>query len=361
MVQYSTIDLQDSGFFSALAYAPPAVNAILWGLSQTGVNLESAQALSASHWTDQTQSLMKQFLPGQTFYSKDFLNSFRVFVNSISGEVVFAFKGSDSITNFASDLSTIDQGFSQYDPIRAAADSLYSAMKANPQYGSYQYFADGHSLGGSMAQTFALEKTISGFGQNSLPIAPTSITKYWPTNFSTVAGAYDASTTVSFQNVALQGDAATALYSSFYQGTGSFYLGTTRWLINNPGLILGAVESIASSTNTVLASANAPAAAGCVVAVSALLNHRLAALIPAALAQLPAGTVTAPLGNDIPGIESIISGALQPFLSTLDKLDVTFNSDGTINLPSVFAGAKHKRITITIHRANRSEVNRQVR
>jgi len=63
MGDYSGINLQDAAFFSDLAYAPISLNAVLWGLTQSGVDLQSAQSLSMSEWTDQTQSLISQFIP----------------------------------------------------------------------------------------------------------------------------------------------------------------------------------------------------------------------------------------------------------------------------------------------------------
>ena len=96
MDNYSQINLQDAAFFSALAYSPVSLNAVLWGLTQSGVNFQSAQALSQSQWTDQTESLINEFVGGDSFYSGGGLSSFRLFVNSTTQQVVFAFKGSDT-------------------------------------------------------------------------------------------------------------------------------------------------------------------------------------------------------------------------------------------------------------------------
>jgi hypothetical protein len=192
-----TINLQDSGLFSALAYAPIAdLNSIQWGLnSQTNsAAFEAAELLNSNGWVDETVSLLGQFAATSklTFHDAQNDNEFRVFVNTITGQAVFAFKGSNNLNNFISDLSPTDQGATAYQSIEAGAVALFQAMNASGQFS--QIFADGHSLGGGMAQTFALQVGISGFGENSLPIPEGSQdnTAYWLSSPSIPGGGFAA-------------------------------------------------------------------------------------------------------------------------------------------------------------------------
>ena len=78
-------------------------------------------------------------------------------------------KGSDNLSNFQSDLA--NSGGSAWESISSNASDALTAVQSNPMYAGYQTMSDGHSLGGGMAQTFALENGLSGYGQNSLPIS----------------------------------------------------------------------------------------------------------------------------------------------------------------------------------------------
>jgi len=161
MSNYSGINLQDAALFSALAYAPSTfANSVLWGLTQSGVVLQSAQLLGLSQWTDQTQALSSENQVDA--YADGGLNSFRVFVKPATHQVVFAFKGSSAPTNFFSDLTSGDQGSSQYASIEPAAKKIDLSILNSPAFAGYTFFADGHSLGGGMAQTFALQIKIRG-------------------------------------------------------------------------------------------------------------------------------------------------------------------------------------------------------
>jgi hypothetical protein len=94
-------------------------------------------------------------------------NQFITFVNAATNQVVVAFKGSDNASNFQSDVT--DSGYSEWASVRSNADSALAQIKA--LYPDSEIMSDGHSLGGGMAQTFALENNLSGYGQNSLPIS----------------------------------------------------------------------------------------------------------------------------------------------------------------------------------------------
>lgn len=78
------------------------------------------------------------------FHHAASFNEFRVFVNSTRHEVVFAFKGlSLNLNNWRSDVSSNDQGATQYAAIESAAEQLYTTMSADSAYSIYQFIADG--------------------------------------------------------------------------------------------------------------------------------------------------------------------------------------------------------------------------
>jgi putative lipase involved disintegration of autophagic bodies len=74
----------------------------------------------------------------------------RVFVNDATKQVVFAFRGTDNLSNGVSDIK--DSGASAYREIHAAAKGSYGT--ASTDYSGYQIITTGHSLGGGMAQSF---------------------------------------------------------------------------------------------------------------------------------------------------------------------------------------------------------------
>src|SRR5271165_2727266 len=80
-------------------------------------------------------------------------------------------------------------------------------------HANYQITTDGHSLGGGMAQTFSVQNDLSGFGQNSLPIAPGSINA--DPDFRTQWETWKSDGN-SFGEVNASGDIATLWYSPLY-------------------------------------------------------------------------------------------------------------------------------------------------
>ncbi|MGB5080188.1 MAG: hypothetical protein WBO23_05535, partial [Burkholderiales bacterium] len=81
---------------------------------------------------------------------------FRVFFNDDTHQVVFAFRGTDNLINFSSDL--VDKGASEYAQLHTDANTALSSLDPeNPgavqKYRGYQILAVGHSLGGGMAQS----------------------------------------------------------------------------------------------------------------------------------------------------------------------------------------------------------------
>jgi hypothetical protein len=98
-------------------------------------------------------------------------NQFIVFHNDITKQVFVGFKGTDSISQLKSDL--MDDGAAQWASLKSAFESQLANIRTN--YADYEVMTGGHSSGGGMAQTAALENNLSGWGQNSLPIAQATI------------------------------------------------------------------------------------------------------------------------------------------------------------------------------------------
>src|SRR5450830_1475634 len=86
----------------------------------------------------------------KTVNTLDGTNSFTILTNG--NQAVFAFKGSDNISNFKSDL--IDSGGSAWKDIKPLAERELNLFKDS--HPNYEIMTDGHSLGGGMAQSFAL-------------------------------------------------------------------------------------------------------------------------------------------------------------------------------------------------------------
>lgn len=91
----------------------------------------------------------------------------RVFFNDSAGvnEIVMAFRGTANLGNWKDDFRSNGQdAYGTFFPdIVAAYDT---ALSDHP---SDKVFVDGHSLGGGLAQDFAVTKQLDGYGQNSLP------------------------------------------------------------------------------------------------------------------------------------------------------------------------------------------------
>ncbi|MGM9426007.1 hypothetical protein [Hydrogenophaga sp. MI9] len=96
-------------------------------------------------------------------------NQFQVSVNRETQEITFDFKGSDAWSNWKSDLG--NAGAAEFAKIQAKAQAAYEYLKDNPDYKDYRFATTGHSLGGGMAQSFALKNNLDAYVYNSLPIA----------------------------------------------------------------------------------------------------------------------------------------------------------------------------------------------
>ena len=161
--------------------------------------------------------------------SADGANSFTTFVDATTKQIVIAFKGSDNGSNWVSDLT--NNGGSAWESIEFQFEAVISAIEADPTLAGYQIMTDGHSLGGGMAQTAALEFGLSGYGQNSLPVSNTAITT--DAQITSLGGFANAlaiwqAAGNTFQETNDSGDPATIYY------TGLNYISTTVTTLENP-------------------------------------------------------------------------------------------------------------------------------
>ena len=101
------------------------------------------------------------------------VNQFGISINPETRQITFDFKGSDHWKNWVSDLA--NAGASEFAQIRDRAQAAYEALKNDARYKDYHFAATGHSLGGGMAQSFALRNGIDVYAYNSLPIARDTI------------------------------------------------------------------------------------------------------------------------------------------------------------------------------------------
>jgi hypothetical protein len=100
-------------------------------------------------------------------------NQFKVSINTETRQISFDFKGSDAWSNWKSDLG--NAGASEFAKIQEQAQRALEALKNDERYKDYRFAATGHSLGGGMAQSFALRNNIDAYVYNSLPIARETI------------------------------------------------------------------------------------------------------------------------------------------------------------------------------------------
>ncbi len=94
-------------------------------------------------------------------------NSFSVFINQQENQIAISFKGSDATSNWISDFA--NGGASEFAKIQSQAQVALETLQLS--YPDFQIIAVGHSLGGGMAQSFAVRNGLDAQIYNSLPIA----------------------------------------------------------------------------------------------------------------------------------------------------------------------------------------------
>ncbi len=211
----------------------------------TGINALTAAELSQAAYTPLAnyQSGTGPTLPsgwvavtsnGLSAASSDGTSQFITFVNSTTKQVVIAFKGTDNGTNLVSDLA--NDGAVAYSSIQSAATTALTGPNGILQQYStglgWNIMTDGHSLGGGMAATFAVENDLNGYGQNALPIAKASMTG--DSSFSTQLTTWQGNAT--FSDTVVAGDPATVYYGAqILNNSGDLYVGSIT-VLQNPNL-----------------------------------------------------------------------------------------------------------------------------
>jgi hypothetical protein len=316
------INLYNAGLFSALAYAPNGVgnaDSMAWALTQSPSTpvYQDAVTLQKEGWFDITAKVLKEFgfLP-DAFENGTTNTAFHVFENSI-GQVVFAFRGSTSpitsLTNWAADLTPSDEGFTSYEGIGPLAQALYTAMTTSGSpYASDTYLADGHSLGGGLAQTFAVLNSINGFAQDPLPISPGGVGLIQAKLGMTAITDYKAAH--SFQSEVLQGDVANADFA----GQTFAYTNVALWLNSSIAATENKlVNSLSSSWYSKIPLANSYTDIGLLRA--AINGHNLDSLNAQAAIQVsPDGTILSAGTADLPATQT----AIHNLIATLTSLPV---------------------------------------
>lgn len=289
----NAIDQQNAGLFSAAAYA--AINSVSDTDTQQVLNLGWNEVVVSGNPADQRNT--------------DGTSQFRIFVNSDTQQVVMAFKGSDTLADFQSDI--FNSGFSQYDSLHGKANAALTFINEN--FSGYNVLVDGHSLGGGMAQSFALENGLNGFAQNSLPVASGTIDKYFTLqgiNIDDALSAYKAEHV--FVGVNVSGDIATLKYSTIEH---QLYISTEVITLESPYVAL----ELAGSATSPLGIALFGYAAG--------KAHLLTTLNPLANAQIEAGDGAALPGSTINLLNSIAS--------------LTANKDGSYTISATDGSVYH--------------------
>ena len=242
-------------------------------------------------------------------------NSLTVFVNQTTSQIVIAFKGSDNASNFESDFT--NSGGSAWETMSPIFAQALANVQA--QFPGYDVMTDGHSLGGGMAQTAALEYGLSGYGQNSLPISQTAANDPAITLQGGLTSAINTwvGSGNTFNEVNNAGDPATLLYSTT---EGQAYLNTSTTTLDNPYV----AAELAGATLSEIPGLNGVGIA--LAAWGALESHSLITLINNLQAQ-QGGTT-----GDSPAANAAATQNANATVSSVEAATPTDNSDGSISI-----------------------------
>jgi Ca2+-binding RTX toxin-like protein len=299
------IDAQNAGLFSAAAYAPIG----------SATDKDSVAVINLGwHEISNFDSDIKQ-------KSQDGTAQYRIFVNDTTHEAVIAFKGSSTLADFQSDIQ--DSGWTQYQAIHD--DALAARNYLKDHLSKYKIYSVGHSLGGGMAQSFALEFNLDGFAQNSLPVSSGFIAKYFSNKIITdVVNLYKDDHKFVITNVS--GDIATLKYSTIEH---QLYIATETITLASPYV---AMEVLGAATGTY---------GGAVLfAYAGAKAHLLSTLNPLAAAQIKAGTGATPIDafssslNDISTIELTKDGIFKIATKDGEEFSISelVNGNGTVQV-----------------------------
>ena len=156
--------------------------------------------------------------------------AYRVFVNDTTGESVIAFKGSTpKLPAYARDWydDVAHAGRETYKTIDIDVGATVSALRDN-----YQVFTAGHSLGGALAQSTALDYDLPGYAFDSLPVSSellSDMAQSQGISSDQVLANYRSNNNFIVTNYGA--DIATAWFSNVWQGS---YLDPTPTTVPGP-------------------------------------------------------------------------------------------------------------------------------
>ena len=195
-------------------------------------------------------------------------NQFQVIANRDERQIAISFKGSDAASNWTSDIA--NAGAAEFAKIERQAQAALDALRADPNYAGYTFFAAGHSLGGGMGQSFAVRNGLDAYVYNSLPIAQGTIdgTYYGGAAGFAAARAQWAANGHAAYDVRTPNDIATFFFSTTNAGV---------YLSGSPIVLPGVALPDAAKT-ILLGSILAGAAAGPIGLAVMGLDHTMGAL-----------------------------------------------------------------------------------
>ena len=222
-------------------------------------------------------------------------NQVVVFVNKSTKHAVITFMGTNNFNQEQVSSDLLDSGASAYAEIKPLANSALRQIRS--RYHGYDVATDGHSLGAGMAQTFAVQHKLNGYGQNGLPVAQGSI-KADP-NWAAQLKAWQGSGK-TFGEVNVEGDPATIYYSTLH---GEFYLNPHPITLSSPYLTME-LEGVAQSIGGPY-----PGLGVALTAYAAFRAHDIGNLINAEKASPSSLAVSQPANVPGPAASSIASDA----------------------------------------------------